>query len=180
MKMNIAKHLLFTFLLLQRPAYAGNASKLPAAEAFTPVNRNFDQGSYIAIPLKSEAFAATLVDAEAAAGSKLKNRVEAHMTVVTPPEMKLLAGPERAKFLAQLNALDWTQKVITPVCLGRGFAVLGGQKESAYFIVVESPAVSDLREKFGLSHFRPHVTLGFSKRDLHFEDGVIKDRTSCI
>ncbi len=178
--MKILILLLVTLLFSHPSSYADGSFKLPTNEAFVPVNHGFDQGTYIAIPLKLDAFAAAYANAQAAAGSKLKNRGEAHMTVVTPPEMQSLDKSSRAKFLEQLNGIDWTQKIITPICLGRGFSDLDGQRESTYFIVVDSPAVNAVREKFGLKHFFPHITLGFSKRDLHFEDGVVKDRKSCF
>ena len=37
-----------------------------------------------------------------------------------------------------------------------------------------------IREKYHLTDFYPHITLGFTKRDLHFEDGVRKDKSTCV
>lgn len=33
---------------------------------------------------------------------------------------------------------------------------------------------------FEANHYYPHITVGFSKQDLHEADGVIKDKNSCI
>lgn len=70
-----------------------------------------------------------------------------------------------------------------------------GKKEiKTYFLVVGSPALLAIRKKisklfvekggqakdFVADNFFPHVTIGFTQRDLFESDGVVKDATSCI
>ncbi len=126
----------------------------------------------------------------------LKNRGEAHITVVNPVEYKnrlmnklsMTAIHEIAKSKA-IQSSDFEA-----VCLGEGQKELDGVVEHTWFIVVRSPQLLNLRaeiqkafvaaggekEAFDYQLFYPHITLGFTKRDLHFEDGVIKDERSCV
>ena len=76
------------------------------------------------------------------------------------------------------------------VCLGRGTK----DDMSTYYVVVKSEDLLNIRKeietlfikkggekrKFRAENFFPHITVGFTKRDLHESDGVIKDETSCI
>jgi hypothetical protein len=81
-----------------------------------------------------------------------------------------------------------------PLCVGKGSAKIKDQEHSTYFVVVDSEnlfkirkAVQDLyvshggkATDFNPDLFYPHVTLGYTERDLHYEDGVMKDATACI
>lgn len=121
-------------------------------------------------------------------GRPLKNRGEAHITVVTPPEWKVLsaklsmADAEKLAREAHLQA-----SAFEAVCIGKGEA----QNMTTYFVVVRSPELLHFRTRleelfkskggqgFDGSHFYPHVTLGYTERDLHEQDGVIKNESSC-
>jgi hypothetical protein len=125
----------------------------------------------------------------------LKNRGEAHITVITPMEYQILKEkiqmPE-INYQAQLGKIQ--QARFKPLCVGRGRMQIDGQPESTYFIVVESTDLLKLREKisevyisrggdsakFKPEIYYPHITLGFTKRDLHIEEGIYKDISSCI
>lgn len=75
-------------------------------------------------------------------------------------------------------------------CLGSGKK----DKDHTYFIVVESQDLVEIRKDvqklfvhrggdplaFNPTKFYPHITLGFTTRDLHESDGVIKDKRSCL
>lgn len=117
-------------------------------------------------------------------GAELKNRGEAHITVITPPEFykwkassKSLEMKDLEKEVkAELQAAKWKA-----VCVG------SGQKDQmkTYFVVIDSPELFGLRQKLAklgaldADHFYPHVTLGFTERDLHEQDGVIKNEKAC-
>jgi hypothetical protein len=90
-----------------------------------------------------------------------------------------------------LGAAIETAKV-TPVCLGYG-EIETPHDMQTYFVVVEAPALEKIRERiqatceanggtttFQGAHFFPHVTIGFTERDLFEEDGVGKDASSCV
>ncbi|MBC7466586.1 MAG: hypothetical protein H7256_11400 [Bdellovibrio sp.] len=121
----------------------------------------------------------------------LKNRGEAHITLITPPEFKVLTTkiePRRIHTLA--NEFMATEPKIKNLCLGHFQKKIEGQPEHTYYVVIESSGLVEFRKKIaeesGLSKtdfdpelFFPHVTIGFTARDLHFEDGAIKNQKSC-
>jgi hypothetical protein len=81
-----------------------------------------------------------------------------------------------------------------PVCIGKGSTTLNSDALDAYFVVVSSDDLFKLRSEiqklyiakggapsdFNPESYYPHITLGFTQRDLHLEDGVIKDERSCL
>lgn len=127
-------------------------------------------------------------------GTTLLHRGEAHVTVITPVEYDhALRGTLTMKEISEI-AGDLQGPAFEPVCVGRGSANLNGRGEQTYFVVLRAPKLLDVRRAvkdafvkaggspsaFAEGNYRPHVTLGFTKRDLHEEDGVVKDETSCI
>lgn len=124
----------------------------------------------------------------------LKNRGEAHITVISPIEYK----QDLAQYIkiTEINEIskksDLQNADIKPICLGRGRLKTDEKMMDTYFIVVESEKLMNIRSQIeklykerGGSHFDakafyPHITVGFTDRDLHFEDGITKDKKSCM
>lgn len=129
--------------------------------------------------------------------SPLKNRGEAHITVITPIEFnKVLKSKVSMEEIHQLAIENQIQQAdVKAICVG-----VGEKKESSnetlntYYVVVESNKLLALRKKvqdlylsrggeekaFQAEQFYPHITLGFTMRDLHLEsDGVVKNSESC-
>jgi hypothetical protein len=133
-------------------------------------------------------------DLEVIRGSALKSRGEAHVTVITPPEFKILSehlGMQEIEAVAQSMSIQTTP--FNLLCL----AEATHPKESklqTYFIVVESPGLLEIRREIfrrfvaaggdphalGNANYFPHITVGFSDRDLYDSDGILKDRRYCI
>lgn len=121
----------------------------------------------------------------------LKNRGEAHITLVTPPEFKILAtkiSPKRIHELA--NQFMATNPPIQNMCVGHFEKKLTSQLEHVYYVVIEAPELVEFRKQLALESgleknafdpelFFPHVTIGFTDRDMHYEDGAIKSPQSC-
>jgi hypothetical protein len=125
----------------------------------------------------------------------LKNRGEAHITVITPPEATALKG---FVDISEMNDIAIAMQIqntrFYPACIGRGAAALNGKIEQTYFVVVSAPNLVEIRRaierlyiarggnpaNFVADHYFPHITLGFTARDLFEQDGVIKDRSSCV
>lgn len=147
--------------------------------------------NYISYDFPFAAFDHTRVELEARAGTKLATRGEAHITVVTPPEfqklVKVLApGIVRTTIAAEIHPATPDVKAH---CVGQGTH----KNDQTWFVVVESSSLKRAREAlaklfiagggaaadFNAGEFYPHVTLGFVNRDLHLQDGVVKDLTSC-
>lgn len=126
--------------------------------------------------------------------SPLKNRGEAHITIITPPEynddLKNFVSINEINEIAE--KMNIQQSNYKPLCMGKGSLVEAEKYLETYFIVVESEELLNIRKaigklytdrggkKFDASHFYPHITLGFTDRDLHEADGVIKGPKSCM
>jgi 2'-5' RNA ligase len=127
----------------------------------------------------------------------LRNRGEAHITIVTPVEYWNILRPMgiRIQQVHDIVSEAGVQNADFEIlCLGRGSIGNGISTQYAYYVVVESEDLINIRRRvqelyvqaggsvddFNPEHFYPHITLGFSIRDLHENDGVIKDRNSCV
>jgi 2'-5' RNA ligase len=163
---------------------------------FIPHTEEAPMKAYLAMNLPYPPYQLLLKDVEASEGLSLKNRGEAHITVISPVEYdqilkKHLSIAEIHKVATDFNIQKATFK---PVCVGRGEKDLEGKPEKTYFVVVKGDDLIHLRglvqaayvknggqaQDFDPAKFTPHVTLGYTARDLHVEDGIRKDSGSCI
>lgn len=151
--------------------------------------------SYLAMNLPYERYQKLLQNVEKQEGVSLKSRGEAHITVITPIEFdNALKKHLSIEEIHQLAETSDIQKIdYKEVCIGRAEKVIEEKPEKTYFVVVQSPGLLQLRDKihkkyiarggsaadFNPAIFYPHITLGFTSRDLHFEDGIAKDATAC-
>jgi len=169
----------------------------PAA-AFDGSNERFQShDTYMAMSLPSAPYVslfAQLGKSEAGSGGALQNRGEAHVTVLTPQEFALLKTRLSADdIVAAAEKLDIQQTEIKPICVGEGVAKVENAAEKTFFVVISAPNLVRIRrelqrmfvsyggdkKQFEPEHFHPHITLGFTRIDLHEEQGVIKDVNSC-
>ncbi|WPU64509.1 hypothetical protein [Peredibacter starrii] len=123
---------------------------------------------------------------------ELKTRGEAHITVITPVEyFEVLKSKVSMKEINEIAVKSSIQSsTFKVICLGKGAL----KNDETYFIVVNSMDLLQIRKKvqklfetrggtqgsFMAEHFFPHITLGFTTRDLHEADGVIKNDKSCM
>lgn len=148
--------------------------------------------NYISYELEYKTFNEMRVRLEKTLGIPLKNRGEAHITVITPPEYeKLLLKLKPQQIHAVANETLMRKPGYKIICVGSGSVKFEGQTESTYYAVVVANELTEIRktlarlsgltkEQFDPNLFYPHVTLGFTLRDLHYEEGVIKDKNSCL
>lgn len=136
------------------------------------------------------------LDVQKKMGLELKNRGEAHITVVTPPEydgaLKKFVSIDDINRIA--TSMDLQAAAFKPVCVGMGTAKRNNRDEKTFYIVVESARLVEIRQAienefiakggrpgdFSATKFFPHITVGFTQADLHESDGVIKDKNSCV
>ena len=158
---------------------------------FGPVETEAKPRSYLSVDLEYPPFEETRVKLEKRIGHTLSNRGEAHITVVTPPEFKKLAAKLLPSEIEKLihSELDLKPSGMKPICIGQGQV----KTDQTWFVVIEMKSATEARkslaaafvkaggvvEDFNADEFHPHVTLGFDKRDLHLQDGVVKDSSSC-
>ncbi len=164
-----------------------------------PFVKHLEKGpmqSYLARALPFAPFAELRKKLEFQLSKNLKFRDEAHITVITPVEFERALG-KRLK-MDEINALaeklHLQEAAFKPVCIGRGNISVEGKSEETYYVVVNSEKLFQIRSEiqklfvqkggkatdFNPELFYPHVTLGFTHRDLHYEEGVVKDERSCI
>jgi 2'-5' RNA ligase len=153
------------------------------------------QSDYIAVELEFAPYSQQRQRIEKKLKLQLKHRGEAHITVITPPEIQKLAQSisiNEIKELAQKNGLQNSK--FTSICVGQGQKLIDDKTESTYFVVIDSPELFTFRQKiqdlfikrggnlqnFNALAYAPHITLGFTKKDLHVQDGVNKTRQSCM
>jgi len=124
----------------------------------------------------------------------LIDRQEAHITVVTPPEYELIKDIVSINDIHAMIEDSLQDSKFEPICVGRGSAQITGNLESTYFVVVRADDLLEVRRQiaalfysrggdrsgFDPEVFYPHITVGYTKRDLHMQDGVIKNQSSCI
>lgn len=127
----------------------------------------------------------------------LTNRGEAHITVLTPVEYWDILRPLRIAIseiddIARAHSIQNSKFKV--VCLGRGEAVVEEKTEATFYVVVTSKDLIAIRQTiqalviakggsasaFDPYKYHPHITLGFTKRDLHEDDKVIKNHRSCV
>ena len=152
--------------------------------------------AYLAMNLPFAPAAMVRKELEQKIGYRLRNRGEAHITIITPPEYThaLSAKLPMVRIDQIANAEKIQESQITPLCVGEGSAVIKGHLEHTFYVVVQASNLLKIRQQiqaefvkrggrvnaFNASPFYPHITLGFTLRDLYGSDGVIKNQKSCI
>ena len=127
--------------------------------------------------------------------NKENARVEAHITVMTPIEFRDVLEPAGLTIEA-INKMAKNFKIqkadFSITCLGKGET--RDKKNQTYYLVVKSQKLVELREEIFKSYikaggissqfdpntFYPHITIGYTSKDLHLgSDGVMKGTNSC-
>lgn len=122
----------------------------------------------------------------------LKDRGEAHITVITPPEFDLVLG--KLLTIEEINEVALAENIqdatFEPVCVGTGSKL----DRTAYYVVVRAPELVRIREAvyalylskegadpkaFNPHRFFPHITLGYVNDDVHESDGLEKTDKTC-
>lgn len=111
---------------------------------------------------------------------------EAHITVITPPEMDILNKYVKE---SEINNIARNNKIqssdIKLLAIGSG----KNDESETFFIIVKSENLLKIRQKisdlyvkrskkvakFNPNWFFPHITIGFTKKDLHEHNGIIKN-----
>lgn len=92
-----------------------------------------------------------------------------HVTVLDPKETRMLK-----KQGADLSEIESSQLNAVPQGVGKQVDAEGNE---VWFIPAKSPDADALRSKLGLAPKDYHITLGFTKKDIH---GVPKDETTMV
>ena len=115
---------------------------------------------------------------------------EAHVTTITPVDYRKLKGfVDIGKINQIARDFDIQASDLTILGIGRGKAVIEEKNEETYFVIVKSENLLKIRRAiyqeflkakgdpnaWDPEHFFPHITIGYTRGDLHEDNGVIKD-----
>lgn len=197
------KSFLFALLLTSAQTFAGPAEFKLSKTVFENSSLSFisHQGSgpfdtYLTMEIQFEPMAELFRQLLVLKRMPLTSRGESHITVITPVEFN-----DVLKTKLSMSEIDQIAKKATiqssgfdVVCLGKVALEIEKKLEQTFYVVVRSSALIKIREEvqklfikkggdaslFKPNQFYPHITLGFTKRDLHESDGVTKDERSCF
>lgn len=176
------------------PAFLDKLVYYPVKTLYYAGQGEFD--TYLAKNIWFEPVQAYWKNLQRVLGATLINRGEAHITVITPPEYYSVLRQHTS--IAEINqiadSLRMQEMKFEIVCLGRGQIRIDGVLERTYYLVVRSPDLLRLRTAiydrylqnggkkgaFNPDNYYPHITVGFTKRDLHESDGIKKGDNTCI
>lgn len=180
----------------EQEAYLQINKNIHDVVSFIPHSGNGQLDNYLAQIINFNPVEQLFKDVQKKTGIKLKNRGEAHITVITPPEYNgalknFLKIEEIDKIATEMRIQDTPFR---PLCIGQGTLKSGTIDLKTFFLVVNSQGLFAIREEiakrylerggdkklFLPQNFFPHITIGFSHRDLHESDGVKKDKNSCL
>lgn len=125
---------------------------------------------------------------------KWNSKGEAHITTLTPPDMEKILV-QKQKFMTAQRIDEIAQEMniqssnISIEGIGSATVVLNGRAESTFFVIVKSPDLLKIRQQiyneyvanggdakaWNPAQFYPHITVGYTARDLYESDGVLKD-----
>lgn len=180
-------------------ALPGHATPAPvvldkAVEAIASRPAFISHEDWFAIPLVFAPVAKLRAELEKRTGKTLLHRGEAHLTLITPPEWAILSQVLRMKDVEALAAKKKVQeRPFTVRCVKKVTATLAGATEESWFIAVSAPELLDFRkdvwrlymvkggpsDDFNWRRWAPHITVGFTKRDLYDEDLINKEKADC-
>lgn len=138
-----------------------------------------DKGNYLGITIPHEFIIPLRSRIESKFGLTLKHRNEAHITVISPPELEKLE-PFYSK--PDLIAKPYDFDDLEAVCIGKYEDVEDNSKKT-FFVVIRSDKLNEYRQlipELKDSLYHPHITIGFTDHDIYPEQGAIKDASTCI
>jgi len=127
-------------------------------------------------------------------GKKLQHQDEAHITVITPSEMRILSQTIKMNTVEKIVVKESAMKApVKVLCLKKITAVLGNKSEESWSVSIESSELREFRNQvwrrfvanggipsdFQWKRWSPHITLGYTSSALHDEDRLSKEKTEC-
>jgi 2'-5' RNA ligase len=116
---------------------------------------------------------------------------EAHVTVITPVEFyHVLKNKLSMKEIEAIaDKYDIQESMLSLHGIGSAKEMVEGKEEETFFVIVDSANLRNIRQQifyeftrrggdrgaFDPAWFFPHITIGYTKRDLHESDGVKKN-----
>jgi len=150
---------------------------------------------WLALPLAFGPLEKLRKDLEKKIGKPLQHQGEAHITIITPPEFSTLSSVFKMQEIEEL--MTKYKALRSPVeleCVKKVTATVNKLTEESWFVAVRSKGLLEFRqevwrnfvarggdpESFRWQRWSPHITIGFTSRDLHDEDRVSKTDAPCV
>lgn len=127
-------------------------------------------------------------------GKKLHHQGEAHITVITPAEMRILSQTIKLNTVEKIVVKESAMKAaIKVVCLKKVIVVLGNKTEESWYLSIDSEELREFRNQvwrrfvasggipgdFQWKRWSPHITVGYTSREAHDEDRISKEKAEC-
>jgi 2'-5' RNA ligase len=169
------------------------AVQLPEKVAFVPHEGKGNFDNWLAVNIAFAPIEELRKKIEAKLGKPLQHRSEAHITVISPIEWQALAPLISMRELNQTYGKRLQKTKFRVLCLGKFGKAIEGQLQETYFVVVQSEQLLEIRQnilnrfvakggdrtQFDPLEYFPHITVGFTSKDLHLSDGALKDVRAC-
>ena len=115
---------------------------------------------------------------------------EAHVTIISPPEINILSkhlAMEEIDQIAREHEIQNSDLVL--LGLGSGKAKVNDEIHETFFVIVDSSNIRKIRlaiykayveakgnpSEFDPTWYFPHITVGFTHNDVHEHQGLLKD-----
>ena len=139
------------FLLLAHPVWGSSFHLSSQVYQKAPFLKHEGQGrwkNYLTMNLPYAPVQKLYKQVEAFEGGRLKNRGEAHITVITPVEFWNVLKPQGLT-MQEIQKIALAQKIqesrFEVSCLGQGRAQVKGHTEKTYYVVVQSKNLLRIR-----------------------------------
>jgi|GEM_PF-3971634 len=190
------KTLLLVATLISGPCFAAETITTDIATIESLEKRPYfkPRPDWVGIPMPHGPIEKIREELEKRIGKKLLHQGEAHITVITPSEMRILSQTIKVNTVEKIVVKESAMKAkVKVLCLKKITAVLGSKSEESWFISMESDELREFRNQvwrrfvanggipddFQWKRWSPHITLGYTSQDLHDEDRLSKEKTDC-
>jgi len=149
---------------------------------------------WLGLPLNFAPIEEVRKELEKKIGRTLNSKGEAHVTVITSPEWRTLGQYLKMDVLDGLVVKEKMMGAKIKVkCLKKITATVNGKVEESWFVSLEAPELKEYRnevwrryvaagglpEDFDWKRWHPHITVGFTAKEVHDEDKVTKEKSRC-
>jgi hypothetical protein len=188
---------LIFFLLLSIAHAETIIQSIPLSKEIEAVDKRpyfLSHSDWVAVPLPFAPIDQLRQNLEKSINTKLQHRGEAHITILTPPEWSILSQVLKMEDVEKLVLKERLMKAKIKIkCLKKVTATIKGRSEDSWFVAIDSPGMKDFRQEawrlyvarggtaddFKWQRWAPHITVGFTARDLHDEDQINKEKVRC-
>jgi hypothetical protein len=188
--------MIFLVLIFSLTSFAAETitTDMKALESLEKRPQFKSQADWVGIPMPHGPVEKIREELEKRIGKKLQHKGEAHITVITPAEIRILSQTIKMNTVEKIVVKESAMRAsIKVLCLKKVTAVLSNKSEDSWFISATSPELLEFRkqvwrrfvtkggipEDFQWKRWSSHITVGFTSQELHDEDRISKEKAEC-